>query len=426
MNRSRSIAAMTLLICCLTVAQGFTSSDWKHDIEYLKTELPKRHKDLFFSVDRETFEGKLDEMTENLADKTETDIVLSLQKIIAEMGDDHTGIDYRSILMGEGVIHMSLNWFSDGLHILALPNTYESALGGRITAINDVPIDTVIDRFSGLLSKTNDALIKQRIPGMLPSIALLKHFDIIEGESGTFSIVNQDGQEKSVVMEKTDNIVGPGFRMVGVTPDSRPLCQQRPRELFWFQFLEDEGILYVQYNRCWSRELEQRYGSKERTEKLPSFEEFAAQVIEKISSDPVEKLVVDLRFNGGGSSPQGSALARKIGTLSRINKTGRLFVVIGKRTYSSAIINAIDFKKYTNAILIGEPTSGKPNHFGEVKRFTLPKSGLSVHYSSKYFRYLDDDPNSLMPDMLVETSFDDYASGKDPVLEAIRNSGVMD
>ena len=41
----------------------------------------------------------------------------------------------------------------------------------------------------------------------------------------------------------------------------------------------------------------------------------------------------------------------------------------------------------TEAIFIGEPTGGRPNHFGEVKSFNLPNSGLSVRYSTKYFRF---------------------------------------
>jgi hypothetical protein len=44
-------------------------------------------KDLFFSVDKEIFESKLDELSKNLSNKSDTEIVLSLQQIIAEMGD---------------------------------------------------------------------------------------------------------------------------------------------------------------------------------------------------------------------------------------------------------------------------------------------------------------------------------------------------
>jgi hypothetical protein len=66
----------------------------------------------------------------------------------------------------------------------------------------------------------------------------------------------------------------------------------------------------------------------------------------------------------------------------KINKKGRLFVIIGRQTFSSAILNAISFKNNTEAIFVGEPTGGKPNHYGEIKVFTLKNSPIRVQYST--------------------------------------------
>ena len=101
-------------------------------------------------------------------------------------------------------------------------------------------------------------------------------------------------------------------------------------------------------------------GSKAEAEKSPSPLDFAARALEDIRGKSAEKLVVDLRFNGGGSSPQGTEFANKIGKVAGINRKDRLFVMIGQRTSSSAAINAIHFKKFTEAILIREPTNGRP------------------------------------------------------------------
>jgi hypothetical protein len=413
-----------IVVSSLSLAQEDRNEAWKSDIEFLKKELPERHKNLFFAVDKETFESKLDKLSEKLPGYSDEKIVLSLQKIIAEMGDDHTGIDYQPIVQNAGIFAMTLYWFSDGLYFLGALSSYESALGGRITAINDIAITEVTSRLSSLLAKTNDALLRHRIPNMLPSIALLRHFDIITGDSAKFTFVNQAGIEKSLVIDKLDiTKLGPNMRFVGYTPESYPLCWQKRSALFWSRFLEKDRILYAQYNRCWSRELEEKHGSKAKAERLPSFAEFTSKVLEELNKADTEKFVLDLRFNPGGSSPQGTKFAMEVCKIANINKKGCLFVIIGKRTYSSAVINAIAFRKNTEAILIGEPTSGKPNHFGEVKKFKLPNSSLSVSYSTKYFKYIDDDPNSLIPDITVETTFADYAAGKDPVLDTIKKYG---
>ena len=72
--------------------------------------------------------------------------------------------------------------------------------------------------------------------------------------------------------------------------------------------------------------------------------------------------------------------------------------------------------------MIGTPTMGKPNHYGEVRTFNLPNSGLRVSYSTKYFTLLEDsDPDSLYPEITVETRFEDFLNGRDTILEMIKN-----
>jgi C-terminal processing protease CtpA/Prc len=100
-------------------------------------------------------------------------------------------------------------------------------------------------------------------------------------------------------------------------------------------------------------------------------------------------------------------------------KTGNLYVIIGKFTFSSALLNAIDLKQKTNAILIGSPTGGKPNHYGEVKSFQLNKLDLKVWYSSNFFKNVDGDPPSLEPDIFIPITSDDMRALTDPCLEYV-------
>jgi len=43
-------------------------------------------------------------------------------------------------------------------------------------------------------------------------------------------------------------------------------------------------------------------------------------------------------------------------------------------------MNAIDLKRNYNSILIGEPTSGNVNHYGEKRGFYLPNSKIIVGF----------------------------------------------
>jgi hypothetical protein len=82
-------------------------------------------------------------------------------------------------------------------------------------------------------------------------------------------------------------------------------------------------------------------------------------------------------------------------------------------------MNAQHFRDRTNATLVGEPTGQKPNHFGEIKNFPLPNSGLIVQYSTKQFRQSRTDEPSMMPDEVIEPTSEEFLSGRDVVLEHV-------
>jgi uncharacterized protein (TIGR03437 family) len=92
-------------------------------------------------------------------------------------------------------------------------------------------------------------------------------------------------------------------------------------------------------------------------------------------------------------------------------------VIIGRRTYSSAIINAIAIRQ-TTAVLVGEPSGGSPNSYGEVKTLTLPNSQLVVNYSSRYFSFPGYPAGALMPDVATPIYSSDWFARHDPFLAA--------
>jgi hypothetical protein len=49
----------------------------------------------------------------------------------------------------------------------------------------------------------------------------------------------------------------------------------------------------------------------------------------------------------------------------------------------------------------------------------LPNSGITISYSTKYFKEMEKDEPSFYPDIEVELSSDDFFAGRDPVMEEI-------
>jgi len=412
------LLGLLIFISLTGLAQNQKIIDWRGDIEYLKTELPLRHKDLFFQMTKDDYEGRLDYLSSHLSSFSDLEIAIKLQQLIAKIGDSHTSAGYTKFFDEEKILPLQLYWFSDGLYITQTAKDYEKILGSKITKINDFGIQSVADSLSTLITIDNNALVKSRIPGMIPFLQLLEYFGF--SKSNLVKIEAESGQGQSNKFEikagKTDR-----NNIISFVPDSLAFCWKNQRSIFIDKYFENEAIYYLQYNRCTSREIAEQQGNQNNVSSLPSFADFENRVFYVIRNKQINKLIFDMRFNGGGNSNQGTQFISKLSDFNISKQDRKLYVIIGRQTFSSAIINTLDFKKQTKAILVGEETGGKPNHFGEIRNFQLPSSGLIITYSTKYFTETKEDLNTIAPDVIIETSFSDFKKGIDPVYEWIKN-----
>jgi hypothetical protein len=183
-----------------------------------------------------------------------------------------------------------------------------------------------------------------------------------------------------------------------------PFYRQRRDENYWYAPLAEAGAVFLQYNRC--------------QDSAEPFTAFAERLFREMDRDPMLRLVVDVRHNAGGDSRVDDALFRGLDARATRFTRGRLFGLIGGETFSSGMWTADDLRR-RGAVLVGTPTGGKPNSYGNVSNFRLPSSDLQVFYSPTLFRLVPDaDPPSVMPDLPVETTVRDYREGRDPLLQA--------
>ena len=100
---------------------------------------------------------------------------------------------------------------------------------------------------------------------------------------------------------------------------------------------------------------------------------------------------------------------------------GNVFVLMGRETFSAAQNLLTDITKYTNAILVGEPSGSKPNHIGEAGWFKLPYSGLMGLISTQFHQTskAEDHRKWIAPHIPVSMSSTDYFNGSDKALDVI-------
>lgn len=413
------IAIFFLVSICRLLPQSV--NERMGDIEFIKSRLPELHYDLFNKISEKEFIENLDKLKSGIDTLTDLEIILSLQQVINKIGDSHTYLNMSNYIDKENIYPLKLYWFEDGFYVIATHGKYKNILGWRLYSINGISIEEVMRRFETIIVKDNEAIIKQKLPKLIIVKDILDFLKITNDNGNTF--VFSLGNDFRRIVLQTNSELPDENNTEKLLPGEMPLSLRGQNKLFWLKYLNDLNIIYVQYNSCWSREVEERFGSSQRALLLPSFEEFSDSLITLIKTIHPEKLIFDIRFNTGGSSKQGTDLINKLSEIDEINKKGKLFVIIGRNTFSSAIINAMNFKQETKALLIGEETSGSPNHYGEVKNITLPHLNIDLNYSTKYFKYSNSDVKTIQPDVRIEMSIEDFIYGRDPILEFIYNYG---
>ena len=105
----------------------------------------------------------------------------------------------------------------------------------------------------------------------------------------------------------------------------------------------------------------------------------------------------------------------------KINRRGKLFVIIGRRTYSAAQNTATYFERYTEATFVGEPTGSSPNFIGEENMVVLPYSKLVANVSHLYWQssWPQDQRVWLAPEIYTPPTWADFRAGRDAALEAV-------
>jgi len=374
-------------------------SDWKEDIEYLSSNLKNKHINLFHRLSQEEFDSKIQSLIEDSSYLLDYEIAVRLLQIFNEVGDSHTAINASPFVQ---LFPFNVELLEKEVILSGINSENSSYLGHRIERINAFPIGDVIDSLKRVIAYENEHYLKVRLSQFLAVNEFLTYFSFksleddltIEFSSGEKIILNLD-QKISATLADLDNA---------------PLYLKKLNDYYWFEEFSDHGMLYIQYSRA--------------KEMGPySFSRFTDDVITRIEANQsINKVLIDLRLNPGGNSSIARPLINALNDLIKSDKidSDEVFIAIGKRTYSSAVLNAIEFKETLKAKWIGEPSGGKPNHFGEVRTFTLPNSGILVYHSTKYFNHWHDDlVSSLAPDIIIHANQSHILNGEDPVFNYV-------
>ncbi|ELC8441140.1 peptidase S41 [Clostridium perfringens] len=354
---------------------------WIEDIEYLKKELKKKHKNLFAYTEEESFNKKIENLKKIVNELDYEEMKVEISRVVASIKDAHTSL----IFPAKRFLPLKFYYFSEGIYIINTSKDYKNMLFKKVVAIEDMKIEEVLEELSNIISFENEYFFKAQS---------MKYIQIAEVLYGLLIVDDMD--KIKITLEDGDyEVLTCSIEKLIYTNERLPIYAKHDSDNLWFEIL-NSGELYIKYNSC-------------RESREESVEKKIKNIISLIEYKNIQKVTIDLRNNLGGDSTLLTPLINYLQNNEKINSKENLKVIIGRETFSSALLNAYSFKNYTNARIIGEPSGGKPNCYGEILRIILPNSNLVVTYSTKFYKLIEDDSvMALYPDEFILESIEDY------------------
>lgn len=400
-----------------TAQSTLTASQWQGDLKFLQETVHKDYPFLFKKTTAEEFDAAVAQLNKDIPNLQDHEIVVGLSKIIALFKYGHTDISFSHEPFAFRYLPFNLYQFNDGVYIQGTHKDHKEALGAKVIAVEGMPIDKALETIYPVVNAENSQYFKAfginylKFPEVLHATGMTSELKetvtltlLKDGTTFTYQFTAMPKGERPPIRYSLMQTEGDWLeaRDQSQTPHYLKHLDKR----YYFEFLEDSKTVYVRQSSVFH----------DPSEDITSFYN---RVFDFIDNNDVERLVIDVRLNGGGNNFNNKDVITGIIQSEKINQIGKFFVILGRRTFSACqnLVNEMD--NYTNAIFIGEPTAENINFYGDNHTLALPNSGIPIYLSWAWWQDKPQwlDGPWLAPHVAVDMSYEDYSTNTDPVLK---------
>ncbi|HMU47753.1 MAG TPA: hypothetical protein PKC72_15385 [Chitinophagaceae bacterium] len=421
-----SLLLSLLFVTIVSICQDkLSTADWQGDLKFLQQTVHKDYSFLFKKISAADFDKEVDQLYKAIPSMKDHEIVAGICRIVSSFKYGHTSLNWMQLPVKYHIVPVNLYKFSDGLYIEGTDKKYASVVGAKVVKIEGMPVEKAMAAVKPLSPAENDFyFIAYGLDFLIVPEALHAQKVIKELKTNITYTLEKDGKTFDQVFEAVDAFRLPRNYGFSATKNNwvssrdqsnTPYYLKNLDKIYYYEYIPEQKTVYVRHSQI----------QDDSTEAIPAFYK---KVFDFIKNNDVEKLVIDVRLNGGGNNYKNKPIITGIIETAKINKPGKLFVIIGRRTYSACQNLVNEFSNYTNAIFVGEPTGENINFYGDNRRVELPRSKTPVFLS---FAWWQDKPqwenaDWTAPHIAVDMSFNDYKTNNDPVLAACFKTGDKD
>ena len=380
----------------------------EQDLDYLVAVIEQVHPDPFLRQPEATFRAEVEAVRSAIPELDDASFHVALLRLLSSLQDAHCGMWMCSSC--PHAMRCLPASFDEGVFAIACNPDHMDLLGARIVSINGHSSEHVLDRCGEVIPASNTHRTRHRAPDLIMRPSLLRGLGLAEHADRITVEFELPGGDLVTREFRTEGFDGDSWYHVLRNMEDLPATihpqLHESGAPYWWMYLPDDRMVYLQYNAV-------------QTHDEYPFDEMVEEFLARIDRDDVARVVVDVRYNGGGNNGLIDPLDDGLASLARRGRLDHLYVLTGPATFSSGVDVVVRLRGNAGAIVVGTPTGGMPNSFGNAVDFTLPDSGIEGWCSSGYFRLIDGDPGTLVPDVDVGRPWSDYSSGRDTALEWI-------
>lgn len=406
MKQKLVLLLLTLIYSCSGNSQelNLEISDqlWQEDFQFLKKKVEKTLPTYNTSIDKKSFEFVYEALMNSDLGANKKEVVFGVQRLMNALNDEGCSVPLFQKGLDFEVLPIKAYWFNDGLYVLDANTDNTEIIGEQIVKINNTAIEQVFTDLKPLLNADNDYYKKYlfQIYGFMPS--LLKVVGLGDSDN-EIQLEFASGKTKTV----NSASISEYSKLKRVLPNDEYFSftkTNHDKENYWFEFIPNTKTLFIQLQAIVNNE------------EGNSFSEFVNEVEELINSKKLNKLIIDVRYGGGGNGFKLKKFTDLLRGSELINKKGKLFVLTSKATRGTLLELASILSLNTKAIIVGKPTAEGANTVGDIKYITLPNSGLKVSVTHTFWptTWKQDANTTLEPSVPVVYSYSDSKAENDP------------